>query len=187
MKWILYDMGTSCEYCQAQPKSKPQLGGWDGLILTAVRNHPTPYDNLRHKPGIAVAWIITFGVTCLQLVHEVFMTCPLTRSWFVNDFVTTWLQLVHELFMNCSGVVHQFIHDLLMTCCGWFMDCLTCSWSVHAPFTTSPHLFRGLFMTCSLTCSWHVYEFSSWVNSVACPPIQFAAQPGLWLRPKLAE
>ena len=88
----------------------------------------------------------------------------------------TCLQLVQDLFMThpstCSWLVHQLVHDFFMTCLQLVLDLfmtshdlswllldlscsLTCSWHVYDLFTTCLWLVHDMFMT----CAWLVYNW----------------------------
>ena len=128
--------GTPCRYtdmglpelfhfCQAQPKPKPnpQLGAEIALIsqLSWTTHHP---------PRIVVFRSFRASASS-QLVCSLFMT-SLDLSWLLLDLFMTCLQLVHNLFMICSWLVYQLVHDLFMTCLQLVHNLfMTYSWLVH--------------------------------------------------------
>ena len=146
--------------CQAQPKpfSRSQAGGWDSLIISVIVDHP---------PRIVVFGSFRASASS-QLVCSLFMI-SLDLAWLLLELFMTCLQIVHNLFVICSWKVYQLVHDLFMTC-SWLVNDLltTCSrlfhdlfmtflWLVYNLFTTCSWLIHDMFINLFMTCLWLVY------------------------------
>ena len=138
-------------------------------------------------------------MTCLWLVHDLFMTW----LWLVHDLFKAWNYswLVHtlsHLVMTCSWLVHglflntlQLLHYLttlnlncswlahiLFTICPWLIHDLfmSCWWHVHNLFIICSCIVHNLFMTYSLLviCSWlFIQIFCNFINSLELPHLHY--------------
>ena len=111
-------------------------------------------------------------ITCSWLVYGLLMSCSwlstldlfLTWSWLV----LTCLELAHDVLMTCSLIC--LIHDFKDSPCSLFVNDLHMSCSLHGHdlfssiihklFITCSWLFNWLVLDLVMTCSWLAIDFS---------------------------